>query len=123
MQPLETRAAGASLNVASNMIFTLVIGQCFVTMLCSMEWGVFLFFAAIVLTMMLWTIFFLPETKGSSLENTFRLFGNNWFWGKKTAVGEIHQELPQHDVPKEGYENGAVNGNGVGHKGIDGPKV
>ena len=28
-----------------NMLFTFVIGQCFVTMLCTMEWGVFLFFA------------------------------------------------------------------------------
>ena len=45
IQPLETRAAACSFNVAVNMLFTFVIGQCFVTMLCSMQWGVFLFFA------------------------------------------------------------------------------
>ena len=45
IQPLETRAAGAGINVASNMLFTFVIGQCFTTMLCSMRYGVFLFFA------------------------------------------------------------------------------
>lgn len=45
IQPLEVRAAACSFNVAMNMLFTFIIGQCFVTMLCSMQWGVFLFFA------------------------------------------------------------------------------
>ena len=45
IQPLETRAAGAGINVASNMLFTFIIGQCFTTMLCTMRYGVFLFFA------------------------------------------------------------------------------
>ena len=44
VQPLETRAAGASLNTASNMLFTFLIGQVFISMLCSMKWGVFLLF-------------------------------------------------------------------------------
>jgi hypothetical protein len=45
IQPLETRAAGAAINVSSNMLFTFIIAQCFTTMLCSMKYGVFLFFA------------------------------------------------------------------------------
>ena len=45
IQPLETCAAGAGINVAVNMLFTFIIGQCFTTMLCSMRYGVFLFFA------------------------------------------------------------------------------
>ena len=49
IQPLETRAAGAGINVASNMLFTFIIGQCFTTMLCSMRYGVFLFFAGMIL--------------------------------------------------------------------------
>lgn len=32
------------------------------------------FFAGFVITMTLWTIFLLPETKGKDLENTFRTF-------------------------------------------------
>ena len=35
--------------MASNMLFTFVIGQCFTTMLCSMRYGVFLFFAGMKL--------------------------------------------------------------------------
>ena len=36
--------------MASNMLFTFVIGQCFTTMLCSMRYGVFLFFAGMTLS-------------------------------------------------------------------------
>ncbi|KAK9817756.1 hypothetical protein WJX72_001683 [[Myrmecia] bisecta] len=90
IQPLETRAAGASLNVASNMLFTFVIGQCFVTMLCSMKWGVFLFFAGMVVIMVLWTIFFLPETKGLAIEEVFRAFQKHWFWTRASRITEVH---------------------------------
>ncbi|KAK9813801.1 hypothetical protein WJX73_010313 [Symbiochloris irregularis] len=101
IQPLETRTAGASINTASNMIFTFVIGQSFVTMLCSMEWGVFLFFAGFVITMTLWTIFLLPETKGKDLENTFRTFQTHPFWSKFSRVNDIHHnELPR--ISEEG---------------------
>ena len=48
VQPLETRAAGASLNTASNMLFTFLIGQVFISMLCSMKWGVFLLFTGVL---------------------------------------------------------------------------
>ncbi|EFN50679.1 hypothetical protein CHLNCDRAFT_28837, partial [Chlorella variabilis] len=48
IQTLETRSAGFSLSVSMNFLFSFVLGQCFLTMLCSMEYGVFLFFAAMV---------------------------------------------------------------------------
>ena len=41
-------------------LFTFVIGQCFVTMLCSMKWGVFIFFAGIVIIMTLWVALLIP---------------------------------------------------------------
>lgn len=86
IQPLEVRAAACSFNVAMNMLFTFVIGQCFVTMLCSMQWGVFLFFAGMCVLMGLWAAFLLPETKGVEIEAVFRLFQNHWFWSKFPAV-------------------------------------
>lgn len=67
-------------------IFTFVIGQCFLTMLCSMHYGVFLFFAGVVLIMTLWVVFFLPETKGRDLESTFRAFQEHWFWKSNSRV-------------------------------------
>ena len=45
IHPLDTRSAGQSLNVLVNLLFTFVIGQSFLAMLCGMKFGVFLFFA------------------------------------------------------------------------------
>ena len=42
---LETRPAGTAVAVVGNFLFSFVIGQAFVSMLCAMEYGVFLFFA------------------------------------------------------------------------------
>jgi len=61
IQPLETRAAGAGINTAQNMLFTFVIGQSFTTMLCSMQYGVFLFFAGWLVIMGLFTYFLFPR--------------------------------------------------------------
>jgi hypothetical protein len=41
-----------------------VLGQCFLTMLCSMQYGVFLFFAGMVAIMTTFVFFLVPETKG-----------------------------------------------------------
>lgn len=45
VQPMHTRAAGTALATIVNFILTFIIGQCFLSMLCSMRYGVFFFFA------------------------------------------------------------------------------
>lgn len=45
VQPLHNRAAGTALATQVNFLLTFVIGQCFLSMLCSMRYGVFFFFA------------------------------------------------------------------------------
>ncbi|XP_055827607.1 sugar transport protein 8-like [Solanum dulcamara] len=62
--PLETKTAGFAFAVSTNMLFTAVIAQAFLTMLCSMQAYTFFFFSAWILVMGLCAIFFLPETKG-----------------------------------------------------------
>ena len=49
-------------------------------MMCAMEWGVFLFFAAWILLMTLGVAFFLPETKGVPVESVPALFARHWAW-------------------------------------------
>ena len=81
----------------------------------------------IVVIMTLWTIIFLPETKGSDLENTFRLFQTHWFWGSKTAVKEVHSmSLPMsNDGPAKGVDNNGpeLNGRDAHPKGAAGKPV
>jgi sugar porter (SP) family MFS transporter len=78
--PLEARSAGQSINVCVNLLFTFIIGQCFLSMLCAMRWGIFLFFAGWVLIMTLFAIFFIPETKGLPIEDVMLAFRHHWFW-------------------------------------------
>ncbi|XP_078156545.1 sugar transport protein 8-like [Carex rostrata] len=79
--PLETRTAGYSFAVSSNMLMTFLIAQAFLSMLCTMRAGVFFFFAAWVVVMCLFVIFFLPETKNIPIdEMTERVWKQHWFW-------------------------------------------
>lgn len=79
--PVETRTAGYAFAVSSNMLFTFLIAQAFLSMLCSMKAGVFFFFAAWIVIMALFTIWLLPETKGISIdEMTDRVWKQHWFW-------------------------------------------
>ncbi|EIE22371.1 general substrate transporter [Coccomyxa subellipsoidea C-169] len=96
IQPLETRAAGSAINVSSNMLFTFVIGQSFTTMLCSMRYGVFLFFAGCLVIAGLVVYFFFPETTGIPVETTHTVFRDHWFWPK--AYPEI-LTVHEADIP------------------------
>ncbi|CAI0415422.1 unnamed protein product [Linum tenue] len=80
--PLEIRSAGQAINVAVNMAFTFIIGQFFLTMLCHMKFGLFLFFACWVVVMTLFIYFFLPETKNVPIEEMNNVWRKHWFWGQ-----------------------------------------
>ncbi|XP_021735450.1 sugar transport protein 10-like [Chenopodium quinoa] len=79
--PLETRSAGQSINVSVNMLFTFIIAQCFLHMLCAMKFGLFFFFAGFVIIMTITIFFFLPETKNVPIEEMYSVWKAHWFWG------------------------------------------
>ncbi|KAK6130260.1 hypothetical protein DH2020_036001 [Rehmannia glutinosa] len=64
LYPIETRTAGFAVAVSTNMIFTFVIAQAFLSMMCHMKAHIFFFFSAWILAMGLFVLFLLPETKG-----------------------------------------------------------
>lgn len=79
--PLETRSAGQSVTVCVNMLFTFVIGQAFLSMLCHFKFGIFLFFSGWVFIMSIFVVFLLPETKNIPIEEmTERVWKSHWFW-------------------------------------------
>ncbi|XP_020246666.1 sugar transport protein 13 [Asparagus officinalis] len=79
--PLETRSAGQSVTVCVNLLFTFVIAQAFLSMLCHLKFAIFAFFSAWVLVMSLFVLFLLPETKNVPIEEmTERVWKQHWFW-------------------------------------------
>ena len=79
--PLETRTAGFSFAVSSNMLFTFLIAQAFLSMMCSMRAFIFFFFAAWIVVMAIFVLTLLPETKGVSIDEMVdRVWRRHWFW-------------------------------------------
>ncbi|KAK4361038.1 hypothetical protein RND71_019990 [Anisodus tanguticus] len=108
--PLEIRSAAQSINVSVNMIFTFAVAQIFLTMLCHLKFGLFLFFAFFVVIMTVFIYFFLPETKNIPIEEMVIVWKEHWFWSK--FMGE------EVDYP------GTRNGTGVEMaKGGDGYRI
>ena len=50
------------------MLFTFLIGQAFLSMMCTMQAGVFYLFSGFCFAQALYFLFFLPETKGLHVE-------------------------------------------------------
>lgn len=79
--PLETRAAGFSFAVSSNMLFTFLIAQAFLSMMCTMRAFIFFFFAAWIVLMGAFVLALLPETKGVPVDEMVdRVWRRHWFW-------------------------------------------
>lgn len=80
--PLEIRSAAQSINVSVNMVFTFIVAQIFLTMLCHMKFGLFLFFAFFVVVMTFFVYFFLPETKNIPIEEMGKVWKTHWYWSR-----------------------------------------
>ncbi|KAK3035232.1 hypothetical protein RJ639_033866 [Escallonia herrerae] len=79
---LEVRPAAQSLTVATNMLFTWIIAQAFLSMLCTMRYFLFFFFAAFVAVMTMFVYFLVPETKNIPIEEMSRIWTEHPHWKK-----------------------------------------
>ncbi|CAG7882113.1 hypothetical protein HID58_011010 [Brassica napus] len=92
--PLETRSAGFAVAVSCNMLFTFVIAQAFLSMLCGMRSGIFFFFSAWIIVMGLFALFFIPETKGVAIDDVReRVWKPHWFWKRYMLAEDDHQDV------------------------------
>uniref|UniRef100_A0ACD5UY53 Uncharacterized protein n=2 Tax=Avena sativa TaxID=4498 RepID=A0ACD5UY53_AVESA len=91
--PLETRSAGQSISVCANLLFTFVFAQAFLSMLCRLKHVIFVFFAVCVLTMSIFVLLFLPETKKVPIEEMAeRVWKRDWFW-KRFLNDEVSSHI------------------------------
>lgn len=78
--PLEIRSAGQGITVAVNLLFTFIIAQAFLALLCSFKFGIFFFFAGWITIMTIFVYLFLLETKGIPIEEMSFMWRKHWFW-------------------------------------------
>ncbi|XP_071691466.1 sugar transport protein 13-like [Rutidosis leptorrhynchoides] len=91
--PLETRSAGQSITVCINLVFTFVIAQAFLSMLCHFKYGIFLFFSSWVVVMSFFVWFLVPETKNIPIEEmTERVWKKHWLWKRFMDDAEYVQD-------------------------------
>jgi MFS family permease len=73
--PLSIRAKGTSISASSNWMNNFAVAFMTPPMLDGLRWGTFIFFSACCLIGGLFVLFFLPETKGKTLEEMDFVFG------------------------------------------------
>ncbi|KAJ6576513.1 general substrate transporter [Mycena vulgaris] len=74
--PLSVRGKGLSIAASSNWMNNFIVGQVTPTMLSKLGFGTFVFFGAFSLMGGLFIMFFVPETKGVTLEEMEEVFGS-----------------------------------------------
>ncbi|XP_044505053.1 hexose carrier protein HEX6-like [Mangifera indica] len=88
--PLEIRSAGQSITVAVSFVFTFIVAQTILAMLCHFKSGIFFFFGGWVVVMTAFVHLLLPETKSLPIEQMEVVWREHWFW--KRIVGELSEE-------------------------------
>ncbi|KAK4363485.1 hypothetical protein RND71_018726 [Anisodus tanguticus] len=78
--PLEIRSAAQSITVAVGLIFTFIIAQTFLVMLCHFKSGIFFFFGVWVVIMTGFVYLLLPETRNLPIESMEKIWRDHWFW-------------------------------------------
>ncbi|KAL9240369.1 hypothetical protein vseg_014597 [Gypsophila vaccaria] len=77
---LEIRSAGQSITVAVSFLFTFIVAQTFLAMLCNFKAGIFFFFGGWVVVMTGFVYWLLPETNNIPLEKMNQIWKDHWFW-------------------------------------------
>lgn len=98
--PLETRSTGQSISVCTNLLFTFVFAQVFLSMLCHLKSFIFVFSSVCVAIMSLFVLFFLPETKNIPIEEMAeRVWKQHWFWKRFMNDGGENHVISGEETP------------------------
>ncbi|KAI9732083.1 MAG: hypothetical protein M1834_004179 [Cirrosporium novae-zelandiae] len=90
---LSIRSKAMSITTSATWMCNFIIGLVTPDMLSSIEWGTYIFFAAFCLLALGFTVFFVPETRGRSLEDMDVVFGDTAAVEEKARMRAIEEEL------------------------------
>jgi hypothetical protein len=99
------RSLAQACAAASNWLWNFLISRFTPQMFAKMEYGVFFFFASLMMLSIIFVYFLVPETKGIPLESMDALFDIKPVWhAHPTMVARLREEEQQfrHDVEENG---------------------
>ncbi|ESK94686.1 sugar transporter [Moniliophthora roreri MCA 2997] len=93
--PLSVRGKGISIAASSNWMNNFIVGQVTPAMIKNITFGTFIFFGAFSLMGGLFILFFVPETKGVTLEEMEEVFGQSTGLAREDQqrLDDIHARL------------------------------
>ncbi|RDW68850.1 uncharacterized protein DSM5745_08610 [Aspergillus mulundensis] len=94
---LSIRSKAISITTSATWMCNFIIGLVTPDMLETISWGTYIFFAAFYLLALGFTFFFIPETRGKTLEDMDLIFGDTAAYEEKTRIKRIEAEL--HGIP------------------------
>ncbi|CAN6445819.1 unnamed protein product [Victoria cruziana] len=80
------------------MLFTFIIAQAFLSILCHMRAGIFYFFAGWIIIMGLFVLFFLPEMKGIPINEIDKIWRQHWYWKRYMDDEDIYSKVSREQV-------------------------
>lgn len=92
---LANRSKAMSITTSTTWMCNFIIGLVTPDMLETITWGTYIFFAAFCLLAMAFTYYFVPETRGKSLEDMDVIFGDTAAHEEKRRLFNIANELSE----------------------------
>lgn len=108
MFPQNVRTLGQAFAAASNWLFNFLVARFTAQMFTTMGYGVYFFFASLMLCSIVFVFFLLPETKSVPLESMDRLFG------KDLSARNAHKVVMKELREDEEQFRHNVEGSGIG---------
>ncbi|KAL2788195.1 general substrate transporter [Aspergillus keveii] len=90
---LSIRSKAISITTSATWMCNFIIGLVTPDMLESITWGTYIFFAAFCLLALAFTFFFIPETRGKTLEDMDLIFGDTAAHEEKKRIKHIEAQL------------------------------
>ncbi|KAL3418307.1 D-xylose-proton symporter (hexose transporter) [Phlyctema vagabunda] len=90
---LAIRSKAISITTSTTWMCNFIIGLVTPDMLASITWGTYIFFAVFCLLAFGFTYFFVPETRGKTLEDMDLVFGDTDAHEEKTRIRQIEAQL------------------------------
>ncbi|KAK4552452.1 hypothetical protein LTR86_010295 [Recurvomyces mirabilis] len=109
--PLSMRAKGVSFGGSSNWLNNFAVGLSTSPFIATSQFGTFIFFGCITTVAAVWVHFFVPETKGKTLEEMDELFGAAGFAAADLALkARIEREIGLTQLLGDEDRNASVGG-------------